>query len=99
MVGIPGIPKNVDWTSIFIHELDVRAAYIYNHAEMVNGKRWKTFDLAIDLLAKGKVDLSWIITHKFHLEDYRMVFRLLNKRGDSGVIKAVFEFNRPSATE
>ena len=33
LVGVPGIAKNVDWTSIFLKELRVVAAYTYHHTE------------------------------------------------------------------
>ena len=33
LVGVPGIAKNVDWTSIFLKELRVVAAYTYHRAE------------------------------------------------------------------
>ena len=82
----------MDWTAIFAQELDVHGAYGYNHAELFNGKTWKTFDLALELMQRGQVDLGWLVTHKFRLEEYAHAFELLNRRGASKAIKAVFEF-------
>jgi L-iditol 2-dehydrogenase len=93
LVGVPGIPKTVDWTAIFVNELDVRGSYIYNHAESFNGKKWKAFDLALDLMQHGELDVSWMVTHKFRLDDYARAFRLLDRRSASGAIRAVFEFD------
>ncbi len=92
LVGVPGIPKDIDWSAIFVQELTVAAAYTYNHAEPWQGKTWRAFDLALDLLASGKVDLSWLVTHRFPLEDYDKAFTMLGKKGDNGAIKAVFHF-------
>jgi L-iditol 2-dehydrogenase len=92
LVGVPGTPKEVDWTSIFVHELTVAAAYTYHHAEHWQGQTWRTFDLALHLMATEQVDLSWMVTHRFPLAEYDRAFRLLDLKGHSGVIKAVFEF-------
>lgn len=91
LVGVPGIAKNVDWTAIFANELDVRASYTYHHAEQYGGKKWRTFDLAIDLMQRGLVDLSWMVTHRFQLEDYAQALNRDTAR--SQTIKSVFTFN------
>ena len=92
LVGMPGIVRGVDWSSIFIQELDVQAAYTYNHAENWEGRQWKTFDLVIELLSSRKLDLSWMVTHKFKLDDYANAFKLLKSRGREFVLKAAFTF-------
>lgn len=93
LVGVPGIAKDVDWTSIFLKELRVISAYTYHHAEQFQNRTWSTFDLAIELLASGKVDLGWMVTHRFKLDDYDKAFKLIGQKGNSGLIKAVFEFD------
>lgn len=92
VVGVPGIARNVDWTSVFIKELTVRASYIYNHVDRFEGATWKTFDLALTLMASSKVDLSWMVTHRFRLDQYDQALKLHGQKGSSGLIKAVFEF-------
>lgn len=92
LVGVPGTPKDVDWTAIFAQELTVAAAYTYSHAEPWQGEDWRTFDLAIDLLSRGAVDLGWLVTHRYPLADYANAFTLFGQKGSSGIIKAVFEF-------
>ncbi|OQY83198.1 MAG: hypothetical protein B6D41_17310 [Chloroflexi bacterium UTCFX4] len=114
LVGVPGITKNVDWTPIFVKELDVTASYIYNRVEPYRGEKRAAFDIALELMSRGSVtteqeqvdtepgsvstraaqplDLAWLVTHKFKLEEYAQAFALLEKRGASKAIKAVFEF-------
>ncbi len=92
LVGVPGIAKNVDWTAIFAQELDVRGMYTYNNVEPFAGKTWRAFDLVFDLMQRGGLDLGWMVTHKFRLEDYDKALSMLNQRGQSGAIKAVFAF-------
>jgi L-iditol 2-dehydrogenase len=93
LVGVPGIAKNVDWTSIFLKELTVAATYTYHLSEQFQGRTWSTFELALDLMARGKVDLGWMVTHRFKLDEYDAAFKLSGQKGNSGIIKAVFEFD------
>jgi L-iditol 2-dehydrogenase len=93
LVGEAGVVKNLDWTSIFTQELEVRAAYLYNHVEEFNGTKWKAFDLAIDLMSNGKVDLGWLVTHQLLLEDYKQAFELTTQRGKNQSIKVAFKFD------
>lgn len=92
VVGMPGVAKGVDWTAIFVKELHLRAAYLYQHAELFQQQQWKTFDLAIDLMSSGKVDLGWMVTHRFPLAEYGKAFALTQKRGSGEAIKIAFEF-------
>jgi L-iditol 2-dehydrogenase len=93
LVGVPGVAKNVDWSAIFIHELRLKSSYIYNHAEVFNGRQRSTFDIAIDWMAEGRVDLGWMVTHRFKIEDYSRAFTLQSKRAENQSIKTIFEFN------
>lgn len=105
LVGVPGITKNVDWTPIFSKELNVSASYNSNHAEPYEGKKRAAFEIALEMMAGERVgtelksaplrsplDLAWLVTHKFKLGNYAEAFQLLEKRGASKAIKAVFEF-------
>ena len=92
LVAVPGLAKGVDWTAVFAQELTVRAAYIYNHAEQWRGETRATFDIAIELMTSGQVDLGWMVTHRFRLDQYDEALKLHGQKGSSGVIKAVFQF-------
>ena len=92
LVGVPGISKDVDWSAIFASELELKAAYIYNHAENYGDRTWRTFDLALDLMSKGEPDLSWMVTHKFALDDYRQALQFQMHRAENHSIRSVFSF-------
>lgn len=91
-VASPGMAKGVDWTAIFAKELTVLAARQFNDVEPYHGKTWRAFDLAIDLMTKGKLDLGWMISHKYPLQDYKCALSDLAQKGSQGIIKAAFEF-------
>jgi len=91
LVGAAAIPKGVDWTFIWLHEIDVRGSYIYG-TESYRGERTRTFQLALNLMAEGKVDLTPLVTHRFRLKDYRQALAAVANKGKSEVVKAVFAF-------
>jgi len=93
VLGVPGAAAAVDWTAIFAQELSVRAYTIYSHADRFEGRTWRTFDLALHLLAEGKVDLAWLVTHRFRVEEVGQALRLLHNKRSGGAIKAVFAFD------
>lgn len=95
LVGIPAIAKGVDWTAIFSQELTVLAARQFNNAELHQGKKWRCFDLALDLMARGVVDLGWMVSRKYALADYKQALSDLAEKGSQGIIKAAFEFPQP----
>jgi threonine dehydrogenase-like Zn-dependent dehydrogenase len=91
IVSVPGIPKTVDWTPFFAKELNVVGSNTSNHVEPYRGEERSAFSIALELMQNG-LDLSWLVTHKFKLEDYARAFALLEKRGESKALKAVFGF-------
>jgi threonine dehydrogenase-like Zn-dependent dehydrogenase len=91
MAGLASIPKNVDWTPIWMKELHVQGTYIYGYDEF-QGKRWRTFDLALDLMQRGKVNLAPMLTHRFALRDYARAFQTVGRRGRERAVKVAFEF-------
>ncbi len=92
VVGVPSIAKGVDWTAIYSQELQVQAVDRGSHVENVQGKKWKAFDLALDLMKSGKVDLGWMVSRKYGLQDYKVVLNDLVRKGSQEIIKAAFEF-------
>lgn len=85
LVGLATVPRGVDWTPIWLREIAVRGSAYYAE-EDVEGKRVRAIQLAMDLLASGRVDLRPLITHRFRLPDYRRAIGVaLDKRGRRAV--------------
>jgi threonine dehydrogenase-like Zn-dependent dehydrogenase len=91
IVGVPGA-ANVDWAPIFDKELKVNGSYIYHHAEQLKGKTRRTYDIALELMQDGKVDLGWMVSRTYALEDYGRALRDLGNKKEHGIIKAAFGF-------
>ncbi len=89
LVGMPAIPKGIDWTAIWYKELSVRAAYAYS-LEKHKGKRRATFELALDMLAQCGPKLRHLVGEPFELYDYRQAIQTALHAGQTGSVKTVF---------
>ena len=92
VVGVPGIAKGIDWAVIFDNELTVKASYIYHHAEQWRGERRTTFDIALEMMAAGELDLGWMVNRRYALADYDRALSEVGEKKTHPIIKAVFEF-------
>lgn len=92
LVGVPGMARGIDWSAIFIQELQIEAAYTYTRAERWQGRRLSTFALALEWMADGRLDLGWMVTHRFALEEYDRALKMHADRGRFPIIKAAFAF-------
>jgi threonine dehydrogenase-like Zn-dependent dehydrogenase len=89
LVGMPSIPKTVDWTTIWFKELQVMGVYAYG-LEDFQGERVRTFELALRFLQR--LDLRPLVTHKFPLREYRQAIQTALFTGRQQSVKTVFDF-------
>ncbi|MBI3997427.1 MAG: alcohol dehydrogenase catalytic domain-containing protein [Armatimonadetes bacterium] len=80
LAGLAAVPRGVDWTPIWLREIAVRGTFAYAQ-ERVDGRTVRSMDLAMELVASGRVDLLPLITHRFPLPEYRQAVEVaLDKR-------------------
>ncbi len=96
LVGMPGIPYNVDWTAIWYKELSVHAAYAYGmeHADgtpVAGGRPRHTCEMALELLKNRGDRLERLVGEPFALSDFREALRTALFTGRSGAVKTVFQ--------
>lgn len=70
LVGMPSIPRGIDWTPIWYKNLVVQGTYAYGY-EKINGIRKKTIQIAIDLLTEHQEKLKPLLTRIYPLDDYK----------------------------
>lgn len=92
VLGMPGMEKGIDWSSIFHQELTITSSYLYDHAERWHGRITSTFEIALEMMSEDGLDLSWMVTHRYPLEDYDSALRQIANKKNHPVIKPVFEF-------
>ena len=90
LVGMPAIPKNIDWTSVWYKELEVSGAYTYG-SESYEGAEIRTFTLGIWLLERMGDRLLPLIGELFALKEYRQAIQAALSTGRSGAAKTVFD--------
>ncbi len=90
ILGLAAIPKGIDWAPIWLKEIKLHGGYAYGFETWQGQVR--TFQLAMDLMAQGKVNLAPLITHRFRLEDYRTALTMATRKARHRLVKAVFAF-------
>jgi threonine dehydrogenase-like Zn-dependent dehydrogenase len=93
LVGMPAIPKGIDWTPLWFKELTLHAAYAYG-PECHDLDNRDTFDIAIDLMRSWASKLIPLVGEPFDLADYRAAFAAALNTGKSKAVKTVFAVNR-----
>jgi threonine dehydrogenase-like Zn-dependent dehydrogenase len=91
LVGMPAVPRQVDWTSIWYKELEVVGAYTQG-TETLDGRPMRTFPLAMELMrARGAV-LAPLVSARFPLQHFRQAFAHAMASGRLGAVKTIFAF-------
>ncbi|MCD6571057.1 MAG: alcohol dehydrogenase catalytic domain-containing protein [Deltaproteobacteria bacterium] len=88
VVGI-GSDVKIDLTPLWLKLQTIVFAYGYNS---INGKKMHTFEIAMDLVKKGKIRLDDMVTHRFPLERYKEMIELNMNKGENRAIKTVISF-------
>ncbi len=91
LLGMPGIPKNIDWVSIWYKQLQVKGAYAYGN-ESYKGEKIQTFQLGMRLLQDYGDQLLPLVSTPFQLKDYKRAIQTALNTGKTGTVKTVFEF-------
>ncbi|MBI3796541.1 MAG: alcohol dehydrogenase catalytic domain-containing protein [Deltaproteobacteria bacterium] len=91
ILGLAALPKEVDWTPIWMKEISVVGSLIYG-VEMFKGKRADTFVRAIDFLARRRADLTPVRPRKYSLDHYREALLEAASKKTSGAVKVSFAF-------
>jgi len=91
ILGLAALPKEVDWTPIWLKEITVVGSLTYG-AEVFKGKRADTFARAIDFLTRRRADLTPVRPRKYPLDHYREALSEAASKKTSGAVKVSFAF-------
>lgn len=89
LVGMPSVPRDVDWTPLWYKELTLKAAYAYG-PERVGDRVIDTFEYALELLHTWGGRLSALLSRAYELEDYMSALRSAMNTRRSGAAKTIF---------
>lgn len=90
LVGLASIIPKLDWTYIWLNELRICGSFAYS-IEEYKGKKMRTLQIAIDLLAQQKVDLAPLVTHVFPLDQYKDALKLSTRKGTENTMKILLQ--------
>lgn len=92
IVSIIGVeaPKRFEWTPLYFKELRVVGSNAFGGEEF-RGVRKHAMEHYVDLCASGEVDLSFLVTHRYPLDEWREAF-LTAIQKTSGCVKVAFTF-------
>lgn len=91
LVGMPGV-ETVDMTPLWQREISLIGAYTYG-TETVAGQRRRTFDLAMELVAR--YGLGDLVSATYPLERYEDAILHAGSAGGRGAVKIAFAMHDP----
>ena len=92
--GVNLFPGILDRTPLWHREITVLGA-LGHGAEQWNGKSLHTFDLVAGWITDGRLDLGWLLTHRFAFENFRAAITSAADKPASASIKVALEFSTP----
>ncbi|MCM3489161.1 zinc-dependent alcohol dehydrogenase [Alkalihalophilus marmarensis] len=93
LLGLASVMEKIDWTAVWLNELTIKGCFAYSYNEF-EGENIDTMDIAIELMKRGKVDLSPLITHRFSLADYKLAFQTISRKQKKDVLKVIFDHDK-----
>ena len=84
-------PARFEWTPWYFKELRLIGSNAFG-VEEVEGKRAHAIEHYLDLVQRGRIDISAMLTHQFRLEDWRDAFTSIVDQGQTGAVKVAFDF-------
>ncbi len=90
IIGI-GKEAKLDLTPLWLKLQTIRGCYGYRY-NTVKGGRKHAFEMALDLIAKKKIRVHDMLTHKFRLPDYRNMIEANLDKNASRAIKTAVSF-------
>jgi len=69
----------------------IKGAYAYG-METFNGKKQHVFEIAMDLMKRGKIRAEMLVTHKFKLKDYKQMIEVNLDKQKFKAMKTIVTF-------
>ena len=89
------VPRRFEWTPLYFKELSLVGSNAFGVEEW-DGRRQHAMAWYLELLERGRIDVTPILTHRYRLDDYREAFMQCYRQGESRAVKVLFEFPEPA---
>jgi threonine dehydrogenase-like Zn-dependent dehydrogenase len=91
------MPARFEWTPLYFKEIHLIGSNAFGHEDF-EGERRHAIEIYLDLVRRGRVDVTPILTHRFALERYQDAFAACLDQGTSGAVKVLFEYGGAAET-
>jgi (R,R)-butanediol dehydrogenase/meso-butanediol dehydrogenase/diacetyl reductase len=81
----------LDLTPLWLKLQTIKGVYGYVFHE-IDGKSRHAYDLALDLVREGKVNLAEMITHRFRLDQYEAMIEVNRNKAAHRAMKTAVSF-------
>jgi len=90
LIGAPAMMA-IDWGPLLAKETTIIPSMAYSY-DIINGKKQRTFQAALDLVSSGKVSVKEFLTHKYSIDQYKEALETTTNKKEHDVIKTAFIF-------
>lgn len=93
-ISVIGIGKDVklDLTPLWLKLQTIKGCYAYGYNETADGTK-QAFQMALDMMGEGKIQVEDMLTHTFPIEDYRRMIEVNTNKNAHRAIKTAVSFN------
>jgi len=91
LLGLPAIPKGVDWSPMVLREIRVAGSFLYGN-ESFEGSGRTTFARAVEFLSKRRADLRSIVPKKFSIDQFPEALGTAAGKASHANVKVSFAF-------
>ncbi len=93
LVGVTLSRMKVDLTPVWYREVDLYGTIAHGAEKLPGtGEKISTFELTARWMLEGKIQTDRLLTHRFHLDDYRQAIRTAVDKRNTQSVKVAFEF-------
>jgi threonine dehydrogenase-like Zn-dependent dehydrogenase len=94
VLSVIGIGEDVklDLTPLWLKLQTIKGAYTYGFTD-VDGVKKHIFEMAIDLIRQKQVDLGAMVTHQYHLKDYKKMIDVNLNKPKHRAVKTIVNFD------
>ncbi len=90
LVGVPAMMA-IDWTPLIAKEATILPSMAYSY-DIIDEKKQRTFQAALDLISSGRVSVKEFLTHKYSIDQYKEALEITTNKKEHDVIKTAFIF-------
>jgi threonine dehydrogenase-like Zn-dependent dehydrogenase len=90
MVGTAGALGPVDFSSLWFRELKLTGSATYSHG-LCQGRKVRTYEKAVELLARGDYPTRGLVSHLFRLANYARAFQVAFDKRHHQSLKVVLD--------